>query len=263
MAHRRTSLPRTLIATLTTALVSVIGLLVLAPAASARVSILPGSVPGGATEILAVRLANERTDVPTTRLELTFPADLPVPLVDVAPARGWTETVTMRPLDPPVTIGDEEFDEAVSSIVWEGGEVAPKEFEQFLVTAGPLPAEGRLVLTAVQGYADGTEDRWTDPAESGAAGAPMVVIVPGPAPDADQPTGGTTAGSDGAVAPDATSAAQPGSTPWLLLAGGVLAVAVAVAVVGRRGPRSRHRSTPGAEGTAPPMETVPRRDHRS
>lgn len=260
MAHRRTSLPHTLVTALTTALVSVIGLLVLAPAASARVSVLPGSVPGGDTQVLAVRLANERTDVPTTRLELSFPADLPIPSVDVAEADGWATTVAMRPLDPPVTIGDEEFDEAVASIVWEGGEVAPKEFEQFIITAGPLPAEGRLVLTAVQGYADGTEERWTDPAEPGVAGAPTVVLVPGPAPEQ---AGGTTARPDGPVAPDATSAAGPGSTPWLLLAGGVLAGAVAVAVVGRRRLGSRRRSTPSSEGVDSPVETVPRRGRRS
>lgn len=262
MAHRRTSLPHTLIAALTTALVPVIGLLVLAPAASARVSILPGSVPGGDTQVLAVRLANERTDVPTTRLELSFPADLPIPSVDVAQADGWTTSVAMRPLDPPVTIGDEEFDEAVASIVWEGGEVAPKEFEQFIITAGPLPTEGRLVFTAVQGYADGTEDRWTDPAESGVAGAPTVVLVPGPAPQSDQPAGGSPGRDDGARDTDAATAAGPEPTPWLLLAGGVLgAVAVAVAVAGR-GFRSRRRSTP-RKGVDSPMETVPRRDRRS
>jgi uncharacterized protein YcnI len=210
-----------------TALVSVVSMLVLAPAASARVSIVPGTATGGATQSFAVRLSNERSGVSTTRLELTFPADTPVPQAGVPKVRGWTATVTTRPLEPPITIGDLQYDEAVSSIVWEGGEVAPKQFEQFVVTAGPLPATGRLVFAATQGYSDGSEDQWNNPAvddptaTSTAAGAPTITLVAGAAPKGDQ------AGGTGATQADGTPASSEGGgvVMWALLAAGLLVVA--------------------------------------
>jgi uncharacterized protein YcnI len=235
MAHRRKSLSRVLTAALATVLVSVISMLVLAPAAFARVTIVPGTVDGGGTETFAIRLANERSGVPTTRLELTFPADQPIPFVDVAPVDGWTARVTMRPVEPPVTIGDQVISEAADSIVWEGGEVAPRQFAQFLVTAGPLPSDGRLVFTAEQGYADGTAERWTDPAAPGTPGAPTVVLVPRAEPPADQatesvpgPVGSGSAPSAAPVVDDVAPAEQTDLTLWFLLAAGALVVTVAV-----------------------------------
>ncbi|OLT23611.1 hypothetical protein BJF78_32025 [Pseudonocardia sp. CNS-139] len=65
--------------------------------------------------------------------------------------------------------------------MWEGGEVRPRQFQQFLVTAGPLPADGRIVFGAVQGYADGTVEQWTEPSPGpGVPGAPAITLVPQP-----------------------------------------------------------------------------------
>jgi hypothetical protein len=140
----------------------------------------------------------------------------------------------MRPVDPPITVADQEIDQAVASIEWTGGEIGPRRFEQFLVTAGPLPAGGSLVFTAEQGYGDGTVDRWTEPGVPGWPGAPTVALVPGPrgAPQ-DQPAGSTAGGAAGSVERtagpvDSTtgttdgSPGQTGAVPWILLAGGVL-----------------------------------------
>src|SRR6184192_640722 len=84
MACGRRSIPRILAAisktTLTTAL-TLICMLALAPAASARVTVEPASVQGGRTETFTVRLSNEQPDLATTRLELTFPTDVVIPLV--------------------------------------------------------------------------------------------------------------------------------------------------------------------------------------
>ncbi len=240
MAYSRKSVPRVLATMITTALVSMIYMLALAPAASARVTIVPGTAQGGGTETLAIRLSNEQPDTSTTLLELTFPTDVAIPVVEVAPVDGWVSEITMRPLDEPVTVGDREIDEAVASIVWTGGEVAPRQFEQFLVTAGPLPPDGRLVFAVVQGYDDGTVDQWTDPAVPGWPGAPTIDLVPdaGAAP-ADQPADGGAGPVDSGAGPaaaasDAVSdAGQTAATdlmPWLLLAGGVLVAAVASGV---------------------------------
>jgi uncharacterized protein YcnI len=245
MARSRKSLPRILAATFkatfTTAMVAMICMLALAPAASARVTVVPGSVRGGGTETFAVRLSNEQRDLVTTRLELTFPTDLVVPLAEVAPTGKWDVTITMRRVDPPVTIDGREIDEAVASIVWTGGEVAPRQFEQFLVTAGPLPADGRLVLAAVQGYEDGTVDEWTDPAVPGWPGAPTIELVPRPG---TAPSGESASSAPGpvdsgarpaAAAVDAEPTAEGTSVvPWVLLAGGVLVAGVGSFIAYRR-----------------------------
>lgn len=229
MACSRKSFPRVLAATFTTALVSMICMLSLAPAASARVTVVPGTVRGGGTETFAVRLSNEQPDLVTTRLELTFPTDLVVPLAEVAPVGKWDVTITMRRVDPPVTVDGREIDEAVASIVWTGGEVAPEQFEEFLVTAGPLPADGRLVLAAKQGYEDGTVDQWTDPALPGWPGAPTIDLVPGAGTAPSGQPASSAAGSmdSGAGPADAEPTTERTSlVPWALLATGVLVAGV-------------------------------------
>lgn len=254
MPHLPTSVMRGLTVVLTAALVSLICALTLAPAASARVVVIPGSVQGGGTETFAVRLANE-SDVPTTRLELAFPLDVAVPAVEIAPVDGWTARVTMRPVAPPVTVGDEQYGEVVESIVWEGGRVAPKQFEQFLVTAGPLPEDGRLVLAATQGYEDGTVDRWTEAGGPDGPGAPTIVLVPeGAVAPAEQP-GEPAAGTDSAPAeeiPGAGTTEETGSAGpllWLLLAAPVLIIPV-VALVDRWNRGRRRRAAGPAHSAA-------------
>jgi uncharacterized protein YcnI len=253
MACSRKSFPRVLAATLkatvATALVFMTCTLALAPVASARVTVVPGSVRGGDTETLAIRLSNEQTDLVTTRLELTFPTDVVIPLAEVKPMGKWKAKVNMRRVDPPVTVDGDEVDEAVASIVWTGGEVAPKQFEQFLVTAGPLPAEGgNLVLAAAQGYEDGTVDRWTEPArQRGWPGAPTIDITPHPdAVPADRPAEGgpaaeqTGSGPVAAAADEEPAAGGTNVLPWLLLVAGVLVAGIG-SFVGYRQQEQRKR----------------------
>lgn len=235
MTHSRKSLFRVLAATSTTLLVSVACLLTLTPAASARATITPDKAHGGSTETFAIRLSNERS-VPSTRLELAFPKDVVIPEVKVEELAGWDAKITMRPLDPPVTIGGQEFDEAVASIVWTGGEVRPKWFEQFLVTAGPLPPKGRLVLTAAQGYQDGTVDRWSAPALPDEPGAPTISLVP-KADHSPTDAGPADSTAEDVVIEDLAIDEQPEEqtdlTPWFLLAGGLL-LAGAAGFIGYR-----------------------------
>ena len=248
MAHPLKTLARALTATLTTALFSAVCMLALAPAASARVSIVPGTVKGGETQSFAVRLSNERTGVSTTRLELTFPKDVQIPQAKVSKIKGWTATVATRPLDPPVTVNGEEFDEAVDSIVLEGGEVAPKQFEQFIVTAGPLPQTGQMVFAATQGYSDGSEDRWTDPTASGkTAAAPTITITAGGTSPASS-SGGTAA----TLAADGPGAETEGRSvlPWALLAIGLVGAGAALIFWNWPPGRRAIRAIPTTAGSA-------------
>lgn len=258
MACNRRSIPHVLAAAFTTLLVCVLGAVLPAPEASARVTVVPGEATGGGTETFAVRLANEQPDLVTTRLELTFPADVVVPLAEVAAVGRWKATVTMREVDPPVTIDGKEVDTAVESIVWTGGRVGPKQFEQFLVTAGPLPAAGGdLVLAAAQGYDDGSVDRWTAPARPGWPGAPVISIAADPAATPVEPAAEDVPAplplATGATAPAAPAEPAAGWTPvlpWVLLVAGVLVAGVGSVVGYRqqerrtRAARHRHRLAP-------------------
>jgi len=123
-----------------------VALTTVAPSAAARVTIVPGEVPGGGTETLAVRVGSQKPGVPTTGLELEFPADVPLDAARPAPVDGWT--------------ADVEADRTVRSVSWSGGRISPGMFEQFLLTLSPLPERGRLAFTAVQTYADGSVERW-------------------------------------------------------------------------------------------------------
>jgi uncharacterized protein YcnI len=174
MANR----PKLVLRSLTLLLATAIGLLALGAPASARVSIVPDQTTGGGIQTFAFRLANERSDTTSNRLEITFPQDLPIAYVEVAPTEGWTAKVNSRPLNPPVKVGDKVVSQVADSIVIEGGAVQPHEFEPFIITMGPLPANGRLVLQTTQGFANGQSERLTTAQVPGATtpGAPVILM---------------------------------------------------------------------------------------
>lgn len=238
---------------LPTVFVAGIAIMSLAGNAAARVSIVPGVAKGGGTETFAIRMSNERS-VPTTRLELTFPDEMPIAVAEVIPTRGWAATITPRELDKPLRVGDRKVDQVAGSIVWAGGSVPSGQFEQFLVKLGPLPHNGKLVLTAAQHYADGTVDRWGSNPEPGhqPAGAkrPAVDRRGAAPPTAPNIAFGTDSTKQAVPTPDpqqpepARMAAPPdnagdGTDPLLwgvLLAGGAVVAVTAF--------RARQRSRP-------------------
>lgn len=226
-------------------------LLGLAAPAAAQVSIVPGSVKGGSTETFAFRLANQRTDTQSNRLEIVFPQSPPIAFAEVKPARGWTAKINPRPLDPPQQSGDRLISQVVGSIVLEGGEVGPGQFEQFLVTLGPLPEQGDLVLDTVQGYTSGASDRFS----AAAGNAPVIVVSPNAAQGAPPPAVIEANRADQAVAAAEQQAEEQansgGITPFAFL-WGVLGLAfLVVALVGLR-THLLHRRAPDPEPTPEP-----------
>jgi periplasmic copper chaperone A len=237
MAHRPKYFPLT--ALLATVLATAIGLLVLAPSAAARVSIVPGAVKGGGTETFAFRLANERSDTSSNRLELVFPQNPPIAFAEVAAVRGWTATITPRPLNPPITVGGRVISEVVGSIVLEGGPVRPGQFEQFLITMGPLPADGQMVFEATQNYTNGAVERYTNAPGQTTPGAPMITIgagnVPGAPPAPPPPAAGQGNGESApADQSNANGTTGGGLSTLTLLWGGLGLGALIVALVGLR-----------------------------
>ena len=241
MAHR----PKLVVRLLAAGLTSVSILLAFASPAAARVSIVPDHATDGGTQTFAFRLADERADTASTRLELVFPQDTPVAYVRVDPVPGWTATITPRPLDPPIKVDGKTISEVAGSVVLQGGSVAPHEFETFPITMGPLPANGRLTFHAIQTFANGEVQHLTGDL------APVITFgeVPpppeGPAPQAaqtgtsaDEPTAGVSV-----RAVPGTAAAGGGMSPLVVLWTALgLAIVVGI-VVGLRARRVRRRTS--------------------
>jgi uncharacterized protein len=136
---------------------------VLATPASAHVTVqAPGATQGGYTK-LTFRAPTERP-VATTKIQVQFPAEHPIASVSVKPMTGWTYTVTKGAPPQPLEVHGRKVDEVVRTIEWT---VAPGnpgikagEFEEFEVSAGPLPKADQLTFKALQTYANGEVVRW-------------------------------------------------------------------------------------------------------
>ena len=144
-----------------------LGLLVFAPVASAHVTVNPNEVPADSFSRFAVRVPTERPNADTTKVVLSLPKGLF--FVSFQPKPGWKRTVTMEKLDQPVEVFGEKQTERVATVTWEGGKIAPGEFDEFGLSAKVPAEQTTLVFPAVQTYSNGEVVRWIG------------------APDADEP----------------------------------------------------------------------------
>ena len=118
--------------------------------ARAHVTVWPRTAARGAYERYVVRVPNEK-DVPTTRVELRFPAAVRISSFQDVP--GWTLEVLTDSAGK------------IVGAVWTGT-LPPKRFVE-LPFIGVNPREGdRVVWPAYQTYADGQRVEWTGPAGS-------------------------------------------------------------------------------------------------
>lgn len=177
----------------------VAGVLVATTPAWAHVSIQPPTAQAGGFSTFAVQVPNERSE-PTTSVEVVFPADAALAYVSVEPVAGWTAAVKKRKLKTPIEAEGTTIDEVVSSITWTGGRIGPGEFQQFLVSAGPLPDEATtLEFKAIQTYESGEVVRWIEPTppngEEPEFPAPVLEVTQGDAADSS-----SSSSSDGTKA---------------------------------------------------------------
>ena len=175
-------------------------LVALAPMAAAHVTVNPGEATKGGFAALAFRVPNERPDSGTTSLEVNIPEDTPIASISVKPTPGWTYTVERRTLAEPIDMHGREVTEVVSKITWTGGTINPGEFQEFEISAGPLPEDvDQILFPSIQTYASGEVVRWIDePLESGEEPehpAPLLTLV-----DAEDEHGDDAAAEDEAAA---------------------------------------------------------------
>lgn len=211
--------------------------LVTAGSASAHVSVSsPAAVQGGYASI-TFKVPTESATASTTAMKVQLPADQPLASVSVLPVPGWSYQVTKAKLAKPISSDDGDITEAVSVVEWKassaGDAIKPGEFNQFTISAGPLPKAASMTFKAVQTYSDGSTVSWIEQAAEGSAAepehpAPVLKLAAG-GPSASSPTAASVSSSDD----DGNGAAVTGlvlSIVALLVAG----AALAVAGIGRR-----------------------------
>lgn len=169
----------------------------LAPMAAAHVSVNPGEATKGGYTALAFRVPNERDDAGTTSFETTIPEETPIASVRVRPTPGWTHEVEMVTLDEPLDLHGREVTEVVGKITWTGGTVNPGEYEEFNMSAGPLPEDAdEIVFPSIQTYEGGEVVRWIEEGEDVERPAPVLTLVNAE----DEGHGGGSDDDDGASA---------------------------------------------------------------
>ena len=197
--------------------------------AFAHVTVQPSEAEQGGFATVAFQVPNERDDASTVKLEVTFPADHPIPFVSTQPVEGWTVQVEKAKLANPIEGEGESITEAVSKITWSGGSIEPGTFQRFPVSMGPLPETASLEFKSVQTYSDGEQVRWIETATPGGEEperpAPTLTLVKATASD-------TTATTTPAVPSNVATSSDVDSAKTVGIIGIVLgALGLIVAIV--------------------------------
>ncbi|MDL4818360.1 YcnI family copper-binding membrane protein [Actinomadura opuntiae] len=180
-----------------------LGVIALATAASAHVTVNPKTAEQGSYAKVSFRVPNEEDNADTTKLVVNFPADHPLASVSVRPLPGWTAKVVKSTLPKPVKTEGGELTKAVTQITWSGGKIEPGQFQEFDVSLGPLPTDtDTLTFKADQTYSNGETVKWEqDPGDGSTEPehpAPTLKLTP--KGTADATTAGLTAQSKPAAA---------------------------------------------------------------
>jgi periplasmic copper chaperone A len=220
--------------------------LLLAVPALAHITITPDSVPAGTAAVLTFHVPNEEAHANTTQVDVQIPTTHPIAQLLVKPVPGWKITVKTVALPKPVVTDDGSFTSAVSEVIWSGGQIVPGQFQDFTVSADPLPqGVSQVVFKAIQTYSNGDIVRWIDLAQAGQPEpehpAPVLALTTGAATASGTSTGtgtGTGTGAGTAKTSTATAAASvtDGTARALAIAGllvGLLAGLLALVVAGR------------------------------
>lgn len=180
--------------------------LTLAPAAlaQAHVQVIPDQTAAG-TEItkLTFRVPTESETAGTSKITINLPTDTPLAEVLAEPIDGWTVSVEEAKLPKPVVLDGTTLTEAPSTVTWtatKGHEVGPGQFQEFALSAGPIPDDAKtLAFPTIQTYSDGSVVKWNEPQAAGAD-----------EPEHPLPSFAVTAAEskDGAATPASTPAAN-------------------------------------------------------
>jgi periplasmic copper chaperone A len=204
------------------------GALLTVPAASAHITVNPNEVPADSFSRFAIRVPTERPNADTTKIVLQLPEGLA--FVGFQPKPGWKRTITMVKLANPVTNDEgETVTERIATVTWEGGRIAPGEFDEFGLSAKVPAEQTTLEFPATQTYSNGEVVRWIGEPDADTP-APRVTLVPtveeAPAPGPIETTAAAETGDSGSE--------SDGLARGLGLAGLVAGIAALAVVLVRR-----------------------------
>jgi uncharacterized protein YcnI len=197
-------------------------LLLFAGPALAHITVTPDSVVAGSTDVLTFHVPNEEAKADTVKVDIQIPIDHPIAQLLVAPVPGWTASVKTITLAKPIVTDDGKFTQAVSEVIWSGGKIPPGQFQNFSISADPMPTgESQVTFKAIQTYSDGDIVRWIDLEQPGqpdpAHPAPTVALTAGT-------TTATAAGKTTTTAAASAGSSADGLARVLAIAGLLLAV---------------------------------------
>jgi uncharacterized protein YcnI len=197
--------------------------------AFAHITITPSSASPGSAAVLTFHVPNEEASAYTTRVDMQLPTGHPIAQLLVKPVAGWTISVRTSTLAKPLVTDDGRFTQAVSEVIWSGGRIAPGQFEDFSLSADPLPqGVSQLTFKTIQTYSNGDVVRWIDVAAPGQPEpdhpAPLLTLTSGP--------GGAAGTADTAAPPASAATSAADGTARAIAAGGVLTGLLGLALAG-------------------------------
>lgn len=135
-----------------TGALTALAVLATAGVASAHVVVSAPDAAQGGYSVLSFRVPTESDTASTTAVTVQLP-DLTSARTEPMP--GWTASV------------QKSADEKATSVTWTADPgnpgIAPGQFQQFLLSAGPLPEEDTVSFPATQTYSDGSVVAWDQP----------------------------------------------------------------------------------------------------
>ncbi|MFJ8581048.1 YcnI family protein [Micromonospora sp. NPDC093277] len=223
---------------------------VLPAAAFAHVTVNPGTATQGGYAALTFRVPTESDDASTTRIEVQFPTESPLASISVKPHPGWSYEITKTKLATPIEVHGAQISEIIEKITWTAADpqsaIKPGEYDEFSVSAGPLPTTDQLAFKTLQHYSDGEVVRWIQEPAPGAdepdRPAPVLRLVP-----KENGTASPSAGTEqAALAADSATTQSDAGVRWavgLSTASLVIGLLCAAIVV-----RSRRADKPQRSG---------------
>jgi uncharacterized protein YcnI len=132
-------------------------------AATAHVTISPPAAQHGTTAELTFRVPNEASDAATVKIQIQIPTSSPIAQLLARPVPGWTVSEHTVKLPKPLVTDDGTFTKVVDLVTWSGGRIEPGQYQDFALSADPLPDVGtQIAFKTLQSYSNGDIVRWID-----------------------------------------------------------------------------------------------------
>jgi uncharacterized protein len=197
---------------------------VLASAASAHVTVSAADATQGGYTVLTFQVPTESEKASTVGVKIELP-DTPLAQVLDRPQPGWTFSSVTKRLTSPISTDDGVVTQVISQVEWKaspGAGIKPGQFDQFVLSVGPLPKADSMTFKVIQSYSDGSQVAWIEVSAPGSSAEPE---HPAPVLKLSPASSGSQSSAGGPVV-TAEPKKQSQTVPVVL---GVVALVVAVA----------------------------------